>query len=100
LIFSKHEAANMRLIASAYCTQYKTEAKFYIDDAHPSGSRHLVVRYHQGQPEFAAAIPDDWTEQKVMDLLLWPMGPAAPYPAWEVSARVYGEDTLFDWHST
>ncbi len=57
---------NLRPIASVFCKQYQTEAKVYVDDAHPSGHRQLVVRYVEGGykdiPEFAAAIPDDWTE--------------------------------------
>jgi hypothetical protein len=60
------------------------------------------VRYvkggYQGQPEFAAAIPDDWSEPEVMDLVLWPMkSQDAPYPAWEVPARAHGSDELFRW---
>jgi hypothetical protein len=94
--------SNLRLIASLYCKQYKTEAKFYIDDAHPSGRRHLVVHYetggYAGAREFAAAIPDGWGEKDVMDLLLWPMkSPRAPYPAWEVPARGHGSPELFRW---
>jgi hypothetical protein len=89
----------MRLIGSLFCKQYQTEAKLYIDDAHASGQRHLVVRYEKGgRPEFAAAIPDDWSDKDVEELILWPMkDPAAPYPAWEVPARAYGSATLFRW---
>jgi hypothetical protein len=92
---------NLRLIASMFCKQYGAEARAFIDDAHPSGHRHLVMHYGQtggykGAPEFAAAIPDDWSEKDVMDLLLWPMkDEKAPYPAWEVPARAYGSATLF-----
>jgi hypothetical protein len=96
------DTSKLRLIASTFCKQYQSEAKFYVDDAHESGQRCLVVRYekggHDGRPEFAAAIPDTWSEQDVMDLLLWPMKDSkAPYPAWEVSARAYGSETLFRW---
>ena len=81
--------------------QYCSDAKAYIEDTHPSGQRHLVVHYDEGgyqdAPEFGAAIPDDWTEDDVMELLLWPMAPIAPYPRWEVPARVYGSETLFRW---
>jgi hypothetical protein len=53
-----------QLIATMYCTQYKTEAKFFVEDEHPSGLRHLVVHYenggHAGRRQFAAAIPADW----------------------------------------
>lgn len=92
------QPGDLKLIASLFCTQYKTEAKAYVDEAHPSGQRHLVVQYANGRPEFLAAIPDDWDEKDVVDLLLWPMeSPEAPYPAWEVPARVYGSATLFRW---
>jgi hypothetical protein len=90
-----------KLIGSVYCKQYKTDANFYIDEAHPSGQRHLVVQYekggYQGDPEFAAAIPDDWNEEELHNLMLEPMNPKAPYPAWEVPARAFGSDTLFRW---
>jgi|SRR5215813_2073082 len=94
--------SKLREMASLHCTQYKTNVTMYIDDAHPSGQRHLVAKYenggYEGRPEFAAAIPDDWTEQEVLDLLLWPMkGPNAPYPAWEVPARAFGSYELFRW---
>jgi len=94
------DVRDLKPLGSAHCTQYNTEARFYID---ASGSkRDLVVRYenggYQGAPEFATGIPDTWTEQDITDLLLWPMKePDAPYPAWEVSARVHGSPTLFRW---
>jgi hypothetical protein len=91
---------NLKPIGSAPCTQYKTEAKFYI--AHESEKRHLVVHYEKGgfdgAPEFAAGIPDDWSEQDVIDLILLPEEhPMVPYPAWEVPARAYASATLFRW---
>jgi hypothetical protein len=91
-----------RPFASAHCTQYKSEAKFFIDDHHSSGERLLVVEYekggYDGRPVFKSAIPSDWTDQELHDLILWPMeSPDAPYPAWEVPARVYGSATLFRW---
>ena len=93
------DARKLRPIATAYCKEYKTDAKFFIQDEHPSGRRHLVVQYEKGgyggRPEFAAGIPDDWSEQEVLDLLLWPMNPSAPYPGWEVPARVEGSPVLF-----
>jgi hypothetical protein len=90
----------LRHITSAYCTQYKTDAKFFIQDEHPSGVRHLVVHYekggYDGRPEFVAAIPADWTEAEIQDFILWSIkDPSAPYPAWEVPARAYGSSMLF-----
>jgi hypothetical protein len=94
-------ARKLKPIGEMYCKQYKTDAQFFIEDDHPSGRRHLIVRYatggHGGAPEFAAAIPAHWTDQDVInDFLLWPMKhPNAPYPTWEVPARAYGSPTLF-----
>jgi hypothetical protein len=95
------DAITLRPIGSAHCSQYDTEAKFYIDEA-VSGRRDLVVHYekggYRGDSEFVAGIPDDWTEENVTDLLLWPMkSQDAPYPAWEVPARAYGSPMLFRW---
>jgi len=93
---------SLRLIASLYCSQYKTDAKLYIEDPHPSGQRHLVAQYEKGgyggDREFAAAIPDDWTDKAVTGLIFWPMKyPKAPYPAWEIPARAFGRAELFRW---
>jgi hypothetical protein len=92
----------LKPIGTAHCAQYETEAKFYIDAAHDYGQRHLVVHYekggYKGAPEFAAGIPDGWSEQDVIDMILLPTThPLAPYPAWEVPARAYGSPTLFRW---
>jgi hypothetical protein len=96
------EARNLRLIASLRCSEYQTGAKCFIDDALPSGRRRLVVHYdnggYAGRREFTAGIPDDWSEQDVMDLLLSPMKhPGSPYPSWEVPARAFGRPKLFRW---
>jgi len=94
------DARSLRPICSLYCKQYGSDAKLYIDEAHPSGKRHLVVQYEKGgfrgAKEFAASIPDDWTEDRVMDLIFWPMNSDAPYPAWEVPARAHGSIFLTD----
>ena len=90
------DVSKLKPIGSSYCKQYQSEAKFYIDEAHASGMRHLVVVYENGRPDFLAGIPDDWDEQAVQDLIFWPMkDPNAPYPAWEVPARAFGSDTLY-----
>ncbi len=92
-------------IGSMFCKQYQTEVQFYIDEAHASGKRHLVARYEKppenlfGRDTFMAGIPDNWREEDVIDLILWPMkdDSNAPYPAWEVPARAYNSPTLFRW---
>jgi hypothetical protein len=92
-----------RLFATLFCTQYKTEATVYVEDAPPhTWGRELLVEYEKGgyggRREFGAAIPRDWSDDDVMDLLFWPMkSPRAPYPAWEVPARVHGSPILFRW---
>jgi hypothetical protein len=97
------DVSSLKFIYSSFCTQYQSEAKFYIDEAHASGLRHLVVVYEKGgyagHPNFAAGIPDKWSEQDVLDLILWPMKdhPKALYPAWEVPARGYGSPMLYTW---
>lgn len=46
-----------RQIGSTYCMHYDTEAKFFLEDEHPSGLHHLVVHYvnggHDGRPAAA-----------------------------------------------
>jgi len=37
-----------RQIGSTYCMHYDTEAKFFLEDEHPSGLHHLVVHYVMG----------------------------------------------------
>ena len=92
------DVSKLKFIGSSFCTQYQSDAKFYVDKAHASGLRHLVVVYEKGDPDFLAAIPKEWSEQNVQDLIFWPMkNPNAPYPAWEVPARAYGSDVLYEW---
>ena len=104
------DARKLRLIATARCVPYDTEAKFYIEDDPASGPRNLVVQYGDGYrgpdlpiadngcPEFAAGIPRHISEQQIIDeWLLWPMKAGAPYPKWEVPARVHGSPMLFRW---
>jgi hypothetical protein len=93
----------------ARCKQYGCVTEFYIETGHPSGQWHLVVRYGEGyggpddlpiidgQREFAAAIPADWTDDDLHSLMLEPMNPEALWPAWELPARVHGTATLFRW---
>jgi hypothetical protein len=90
------ETRKLRQVGSAYCREYKTDAKFFVQDEHPSGLRQLIVQYEKGRSEFAAAIPADWTEEDVQSLILWPMkDPNSKYPAWEIPAQAYGSPKLF-----
>jgi len=96
------DTRKLRPLAEAYCPQYKSNAQFFIQGERPSGFRHLVVQYERdgygGRPEFEAAIPGEWSERDILDLLLWPLtDPNCPYPSWEIPARAYGADTLYRW---
>jgi hypothetical protein len=103
------ETRSLRLLATLRA--YNAETKIYVQDDHPSGYRHLVAQYGAGYSgrndlpiaengcrEFAAAIPPDMSDQEIVNSwLLWPMKPGAPYPKWEVPARVEGSWMLFRW---
>jgi hypothetical protein len=96
------DVSKLRPLCSAFCKQYRTDAKFYIDEMRPSGSRNLVVIYDKGGygggKEFAAGIPNTWTDLDIENLILWPMkDPQALYPSWEVPARTFGSPVLFAW---
>jgi len=36
------DVSKLRLLCSSFCTQYQSDAKFYIDQAHDSEIRHLA----------------------------------------------------------
>ena len=92
------DVSKLKFIGSSFCTQYQSQASFYIDEAHASGLRHLVVVYENSDSEFLAGIPDKWTEEAVQDFVFWPMKKKnSPYPAWEVPARAYGSPTIYAW---
>jgi hypothetical protein len=71
------DVSELRLLCSAFCKPYQSEAKFYVEETNPSGSRQLVVIYEKGGygggKEFVAGIPKAWTDQDVENLILWPM---------------------------
>ena len=92
------DVSKLKFIGSSFCTQYQSQAQFYIDETHASGLRHLVVVYENGDPDFLTGIPAGWADENVQDLIFWPMkNPNSPYPAWEVPARAYGSPTLYAW---
>jgi hypothetical protein len=91
------EAEKPRFLCSAFCKPYSCEAKFYVG-SDPDEDRELVVVYGNGRPDFGTEIPKTWTDQDLLDLILWPMKENdAPYPPWEVPARVFGSVALFAW---
>ena len=70
-----------------HCPEYETTATIRINDAHSSGTDHLEVDYRSPEhSHFTIAIPDDWTDQDLLELIFLP--PREPgkqnWPAWEI----------------
>jgi hypothetical protein len=84
-----------------YCPEYKTNASLRINNEHPSGHPHLETTYEKGgtqqNDKVAAAIPDDWTDQDLLDLISLPQrqGTGRDWPAWEIPAADYARFSLF-----
>ncbi len=84
-----------------YCPEYKTNATINIVEDHPSGTPHLVVDYEkggsQGHDQVAAAIPDDWTDRDLIELIFLklPDRGSRNWPAWEVHAADHASPYLF-----
>ncbi len=53
------DVSKLKFIGESFCSQYQSQAKFYIDEAHTSGLRHLVVVYENGDADFLAGILTD-----------------------------------------
>ena len=58
------DVSKLKFIGSSFCSQYQSQAKFYIDEMHASGMRHLVVVYENDEHDFIAGIPDEWADRK------------------------------------
>jgi len=96
-------------IGSAWCGLYQCEARFFIKD-YWYGKHTLVVEYGEGycgpwlprdangRPVFEAVIPDHWSHDELMALLLTPpimFSDGSPsYPTWEGGARYFGSEYL------
>ncbi|HEY5378691.1 MAG TPA: hypothetical protein VIJ78_04050 [Pseudolabrys sp.] len=86
-----------------YVPQYDTDATITIDEAHSSGQPHLKVQYkkggYKGDKDFATAIPSDWTDQDLLELIGLPLAPrnGRNWAPWEVPARDYAAFSLFRW---
>ena len=52
---------------------------------------------YKGQKQVAAAIPDDWTDQDLLDLIFQPprKGTGRDWPPWEIPAADHAAFTLF-----
>jgi hypothetical protein len=72
-----------------YCPEYETTAMIRINDGHASGTDHLEVDYRSpDHSHFTIAIPDDWTDQDLLELIFLPPRNAGRrnWPAWEIPA--------------
>jgi hypothetical protein len=81
-----------------HCPEYETTATIRINDAHLSGTDHLEVDYKSpDHSHFTIAIPDDWTDQDLLELIFLP--PRDPgkrnWPAWEIPAYDFVSSRLF-----
>ena len=55
-----------------YCPEYETTATIRINDAHSSGTDHLEVDYRSpDHSHFRIAIPDEWTDQDLLELIFY-----------------------------
>lgn|SRR5262249_27641404 len=97
-------------IGSAWCELYHCEARFYMKD-YLCGTRTLLVEYGEGyrgpwlpegadgRPTFEAVIPEHWSHDELMALLLTPPlifdgDGLQSYPTWEAGARYFGSEFL------
>ena len=95
-------ARNLKRI-DLYCPEYNTDATIRIVEDHPNGQPHLTVEYekggYKGQKEIAAAIPPDWDDRDLAELIFLPVsqrgGTELEWPAWEVHAADHASATLF-----
>ena len=84
-----------------YVPQYETDATITVDENHSSSVPHLVVNYKKagshGHKQVASAIPPDWTDQDLAELIFLPLQPRNDrnWPAWEIPAADYGSFSLF-----
>ena len=81
-----------------YCPEYETTATIRINDAHSSGTDHLEVDYRSpDHSHFTIAIPDDWTDQDLLELIFLPPRDAGKrnWPAWEIPAYDFVSSRLF-----
>jgi len=81
-----------------YCPEYQTTATIRINDAHSSGTDRLEVDYRSpDHSHFTIEIPDDWTDQDLLELIFLP--PRDPgrqnWPAWEIPAYDLVSSSLF-----
>src|SRR5262249_40923117 len=80
-------------------TMYKlTVAGVMLCVAHSSGTDHLEVDYRSpDHGHFTIAIPDDWTDRDLLELIFLP--PREPgkrnWPAWEIPAYDFVSSRLF-----
>jgi hypothetical protein len=103
------EQRDLKPIGQQWCQQYMTNVSLFIEPPNSPGPRkgssvrHLIARYEEGarhdlpmidgQAEFAAGIPDEWSDDDVVKFIS--MGNSkGHYPIWEIPARVYASPIL------
>lgn len=84
----------LRPLGTAYCRQYQTLARFYVEPAEPNNIQHLVVQYDSGRKELRAGIPRQLTDTELLELLRSPAWEGMRYPVWEHSARYFANPML------
>ncbi|MET4345499.1 hypothetical protein [Bradyrhizobium sp. RT9a] len=81
--------------------EYGTDATIVVNEAHSSGMPHLETVYDKepphGHKSVAVAIPDDWTDQDLAELIFIKMQahPTRNWPAWEIPAMDHGAFRLY-----
>ena len=81
-----------------HCPEYETTATIRVNDAHSSGTDNLEVDYRSpDHSHFTIAIPDDWADQDLLELIFLPPREPGPrnWPAWEIPAYEYVSFRLF-----
>jgi hypothetical protein len=90
----KGEERKLRFLGRQTDRVRNTVTEFFIEPPNTpgprenSGLRHLIARYVSGGasdlrvvdglPEFATGIPNDWSEQQVMELMVGDLDPVSP----------------------
>jgi hypothetical protein len=81
--------------------QYSTDASIIVNESHSSGRPHLETTYAKeppnGHQHVAAAIPDDWTDSDILELISLPArkGTGRDWPSWEIPASDHASPWLF-----
>jgi hypothetical protein len=73
----------LKFLARMVDTVNHVSTEFFIEPAGAAGARqqsktrHLIARSSDGRPEFAAAVPDSWSDDEVLRLVNGQLPPDA-----------------------